>query len=100
MAIQSVKDKLDRQALQFAEEEAVLKQKCQDLRKQEESLKVLKEKLDRLQKGGGTAEKRELMLKEARIEFDRYMRRFIADGKRKRTKTLKPTLDDKVSAFK
>jgi len=98
--MQSVKDKLDRQALQFAEEEAALKKKCQDLRQQEESLKALKEKLDRLQKSGGTAEKREIMLKEARVEFDRYMRRFIADGKRRRTKKTKPSMDDKISAFK
>ena len=77
-----------------------MKQKCQDLRQQEESLKGLKEKLDRLQKSTGAAEKKELLLREVRIEFDRYMRRFIADGKRRRPKATKPTMDDKIASFK
>lgn len=75
-----------------------MKQKCQDLRQQQESLKGLKEKLDRLQKVGGAAEKKELQLREARVEFDRYMRRFIADGKRRRK--AKPTMDEKIATFR
>lgn len=49
---------------------------------QEEALKSLKEKLDRLERiGDVSAEKKELLLKEARIDFDRYLRKFVAEKK-------------------
>jgi septation ring formation regulator EzrA len=58
MALQAVKDKLDKQALAFEEEQVDLKEKCNHLRQQEEALKNLKERLTRLSKPGETTAER------------------------------------------
>ena len=101
MALQSVKDKLDKQAIQLEEEQADLKEKCSKLRKQEEVLKLLKEKLDKLQRGTDNSEKKELQLREVRIEFDRYLRTYVAGARPKRGKvSMKATQEEKIQSFK
>lgn len=60
MALQSVKDKLDKQAIQLEEEQADLKEKCSKLRRQEECLKPLKTELEKLQRAADNSEKKEL----------------------------------------
>ena len=57
--------------------------------------------MERLHKTGETtAEKKELQLKEVRIEFDRYLRKFVADGRHRRGKRTKEIHDEKIADFK
>jgi len=52
---------------------------------QEEALKKLKGKLDPLTGVGEmNAERKELLIREARIDFDRYLRNFVAESKKRR----------------
>lgn len=84
------------------EDQAEFKEKCNKLRHQEELLKQFKEKLEKLARIGEiTSEKKEILIREARIDFDKYLRIFVADQKpRKSIKSKKPTQDEKISSFK
>lgn len=58
---------------------------------------MLKEKLDKLQRGTDNSEKKELQLREVRIEFDRYLRTYVAEARPKRGKvSMKATQEEKI----
>ena len=85
LALQAVKEKLDKQATLLEEEQAELKDKCDKLRYQEESLKPFHEKLDKISRIGETsAEKKEILLREIRVDFDKYLRMHVAGAKPKK----------------
>lgn len=46
-----------------------------------------------------TAEKKELLLKESRVDFDRYLRKFVAE-KKSRKGRMRETQEEKVESFK
>ena len=51
-----------------------------------------------------SAERKELLLREARVEFDRYLRNFVAETQKRRSKggrkTATDAQDDRIASFK
>jgi len=81
MAMQGVKDKIDQQAQVLQEEEIEVKEKLDKLRHQNEQLKSLKQKLDHLNRNREDSDRRRALLKEAQVDFDKYLRFYAKESK-------------------
>ena len=81
MAMQGVKDKIDQQAQVLQEEEIDIKERVDKLRRQHEQLKSLKQNLEHLQRDKSDTDHRRALLKEAQVDFDKYLRFYAKDSK-------------------
>ena len=102
MAMQGVKDKIDQQAQVLQEEEIDIKDKVDKLRHRHEQLKSLKQKLEHLQRDRADSDRRRAQLKEAQVDFDKYLRFYAKDSKtlrrQKRSYQIEETTE--IATFK
>ena len=83
VALQGVKDRIDKQAELLTEEELEIKERSGSVRRQLEMLNSLKETLERIQKVlPSEKERHNSLLKEARVQFDKYLRLYAKDSKK------------------
>ena len=97
-----VKDKIDQQAQLLQEEEVGIKEKVDKLRQQQQQLKTLRSKLDRLQRESKTSETYDTQLKDAQVEFDKYLRFHAKDSKTYKRKKRSLQVEEKteIASFK
>ena len=82
VALQGVKDRIDKQAQLLTEEELEIKERSGSVRRQLEMLNGLKEALERLSKLMPSEKDRyNSLLKDARVAFDKYLRLYAKNSK-------------------
>lgn len=80
IAISGVKDRIDQQAQLLQEEELEIKERNNNVRRQVEQLTNLKSKLESIRKER-EADRKEALLRDARVSFDKYLRLYAKDAK-------------------
>ena len=81
MALQSVKSKIDQQATLLEEENLEVKEKCDTIRRQLEMLASLKTKCEIVQKERSDLDRRNALIRDAQVTFDKYLRLYAKDSK-------------------
>lgn len=80
IAISGIKDRIDQQAQLLQEEELEIKERNNNVRRQVEQLTNLKSKLESIRKER-EADRKEALLRDARVSFDKYLRLYAKDAK-------------------
>ena len=102
MAMQGVKDKIDQQAQVLQEEEIEIKEKVDKLRQQHQLLKNLKQKLEHLQRESQNSEHWRGHLKEAQVDFDKYLRFYSSEARAYKRQKRSYKIEEKteIATFK
>ena len=81
LALKGVKDKISGQAESLAEEEQLLKDKCDKVRRQEELLKAVEGKVSKWE-AESNLNRRGAMLTELQADFDKYLRLYSRESEK------------------
>lgn len=81
IALRGIKDKIQGQAENLCEEERMLKEKCDIVRRQEEQLKNLRNQVQKWE-SETSSDRRNAILVNLKVEFDKYLRLYSRESEK------------------